>query len=136
MDFEVISPYCGIYREENTVNVYYLQTEDLVRAYVFSNIKDAQEFCNAAKNLLEFMVNVPKGKEQLYHQEFLELTIKNKEYELIVYEAMPEEEREAGWRGQIAWGEAIKQLECSFMSNWKGVMIDKEYWFQLNESVL
>ena len=96
MDFEVISPYCGIYREENTVNVYYLQTEDLVRAYVFSNIKDAQEFCNAAKNLLEFMVNVPKGKEQLYHQEFLELTIKNKEYELIVYEAMPEEEREAG----------------------------------------
>lgn len=96
VDFEVISPYCGIYREENTVNVYYLQTEDLVRAYVFSKIKDAQEFCNAAKNLLEFMVNVPKGKEQLYHQEFLELTIKNKEYELIVYEAMPEEEREAG----------------------------------------
>ena len=107
MDFEVISPYCGIYREENTVNVYYLQTEDLVRAYVFSNIKDAQEFCNAAKNLLEFMVNVPKGKEQLYHQEFLELTIKNKEYELIVYEAMPEEEREAGWQGQITWGKIL-----------------------------
>ena len=118
MNFEVVSPYCGLYMEGNAVNVYYLQTEDLAREYVFGNNKDAQEFCNAAKNLLEFMVNVPKGKEQLYHQEFLELSIKNKEYELIVYEAMPEEEREAGWRGQIAWGEAIKQLECSILNNW------------------
>ena len=41
------------------------------------------------------MVNVPKGKEELYHQEFLEQIIKDKEYELIVHEAIPEEEREA-----------------------------------------
>ena len=41
------------------------------------------------------MVNVSKGKEELYHQEFLERTIKDKEYELIVHEAIPEDEREA-----------------------------------------
>ena len=29
----------------------------------------------AAKNLDVFMVNVPKGKEELYHQEFLEQII-------------------------------------------------------------
>jgi hypothetical protein len=37
---------------------------------------------------------------------------------LIVYEAIPQEEREAGWQEQIAWGEAIKQLECSMLNNW------------------
>jgi len=96
MNFEVISPYCGLHREGNAVNVYYLQTEDLAREYIFGNIKDAQEFCNAAKNLNEFMVNVPEGKEELYHQEFLERTIKDKAYELIVHAAIPDEAREAG----------------------------------------
>ena len=95
MEFEVISPYCGLHMEGDTVRVYYLQAEDLAREYVFGNNKDAQEFCDAAKNLDEFMVNVPKGKEELYHQEFLERTIKDKEYELIVHEAIPEDEREA-----------------------------------------
>lgn len=95
MNFEVISAYCGLHMEGDTVKVYYLQTEDLAREYVFGNNKDAQEFCSAAKNLDEFMVNVPKGKEELYHQEFLERTIKDKEYELVVHEAIPEDEREA-----------------------------------------
>lgn len=95
MEFEVVSPYCGLHMEGDTVRVYYLETEDLAREYVFGNNKDAHEFCNAAKNLDEFMVNVPKGKEELYHQEFLERTIKDKEYELIVHEAIPEDEREA-----------------------------------------
>ena len=95
MNFEVISPYCGLYREGNAVNVYYLQTEDLAREYVFGNAQDAQEFCNAAKNLDAFMINVPKGKEELYHLEFLEQIIKDKEYELIVHEATPEDEQEA-----------------------------------------
>ena len=49
MNFEVISPYCGLYREGNAVNVYYLQTEDLAREYVFGNEKDAQEFYNQLK---------------------------------------------------------------------------------------
>ena len=95
MEFKVISPYCGLHMEGNTVNVYYLQTEDLAREYVFGNAQDAQEFCNAAKNLDAFMINVPKGKEELYHQEFLELILKDKEYELIVHEATPEGEVEA-----------------------------------------
>lgn len=95
MDFEVVSPYCGLHMEGDTVRVYYLQTEDLAREYVFGNKNDAQDFYNAAKNLDEFMVNVTKGKEELYHQEFLERTIKDKEYELIVHEAIPEDEREA-----------------------------------------
>jgi len=95
MEFEVISPYCGLYMEGNAVNVYYLQTEDLAREYVFGNEKDAQDFYNAAKNLKEFMVNVLEGKEELYHQEFLEQIIKDKTYELIVHEAIPEKEREA-----------------------------------------
>lgn len=94
MEFEIISPYCGLHMEGDTVRVYYLETEDLTREYVFGNNKDAHEFCKAAKNLDEFMVNVPKGKEELYHQEFLERTIKDKEYELIVHEAIPEDERE------------------------------------------
>ena len=95
MNFEIISPYCGLYREGNTVNVYYLQTEDLAREYVFGNEKDAQDFYNSAKNLDAFMINVPKGKEELYHLEFLEQIIKDKEYELIVHEATPEDEQEA-----------------------------------------
>lgn len=95
MEFEVISPYCGLYMEGDTVRVYYLQTEDLAREYVFANNKDAQEFCNVAKNLDEFMVNVPEGKEELYHLEFLEQIFKDKEYELSVHEANPEEEQEA-----------------------------------------
>ena len=94
MNFEVISPYCGLYTEGNAVNVYYLQTEDLAREYVFGTEEDAQEFYYAAKNLDVFMVNVPKGKEELYHQEFLELILKDKDYKLIVHEAIPEEERE------------------------------------------
>lgn len=95
MNFEVISPYCGLYREGSTVNVYYLQTEDLAREYVFGNEKDSQDFYNSAKNLDVFMVNVPDGIEELYHLEFLELILKDKDYELIVHEAIPEEEREA-----------------------------------------
>ena len=95
MNFEVISPYCGLHREGNAVNVYYLQTEDLAREYVFGNAQDAKEFCNAAKNLDAFMIKVPNGKEELYHLEFLEQIIKDKEYELIVHEANPEDEQEA-----------------------------------------
>jgi hypothetical protein len=95
MEFEVISPYCGVHIEGETVRVFYLETEDLAREYVFGNEKDAQDFYNAAKNLDEFMVNVSEGKEELYHQEFLEQIIKDKTYELIVHEAIPEEEREA-----------------------------------------
>ena len=95
MNFEVIAPYCGLYMEGSTVNVYYLQTEDLAREYVFGNEKDAQDFYNSAKNLEVFMVNVLDGKEEQYHLEFLELILKDKDYELIVHEAIPEEEREA-----------------------------------------
>jgi len=95
MNFEVIAPYCGLYMEGSTVNVYYLQTEDLVREYVFGNEKDAQDFYSAAKNLDAFMVNVPKGKAELYHLEFLEQIIQDKPYELIVHETIPEKEREA-----------------------------------------
>lgn len=95
MNFEVISPYCGLHREGNAVNVYYLQTEDLAREYVFGNEKDAQDFYNSAKNLDVFMVNVPEGKEELYHQEFLEQILKEKDYELIVHKAIPKEEQEA-----------------------------------------
>ena len=95
MNFEVISPYCGLYTESNAVNVYYLQTEDLAREYVFGNEKDAQDFYNSAKNLDVFMVNVPEGIEGLYHQEFLELILKDKDYELIVHKAIPKEEQEA-----------------------------------------
>jgi len=41
------------------------------------------------------MINVPKGKEELYHFEFLEQIIKDKAYELIVHEATPEDGQEA-----------------------------------------
>ena len=95
MEFEVISPYCGLHMEGDTVKVFYLESEDLAREYIFGNAQDAQEFCNAAKNLDAFMINVPKGKEELYHLEFLEQIIKDKEYELIVHEATPEDEQEA-----------------------------------------
>lgn len=95
MEFEVVSPYCGLHVEGDTVIVFYLETEDLGREYIFLNNNDALDFYNASKNLDEFMVNVPKGKAELYHQEFLEQIIKDKPYELIVHEAIPEEEREA-----------------------------------------
>lgn len=95
MNFEVITPYCGLYMEGSTINVYYLQTEDLAREYIFGNEKDAQDFYNSAKNLDVFMVNVPEGKEELYHQEFLELILKDKDYELIVHKAIPKAEQEA-----------------------------------------
>ncbi|MPM36461.1 hypothetical protein SDC9_83058 [bioreactor metagenome] len=95
MEFNVISPYCGLHMEGETVKVFYLESEDLAREYVFGNVQDAQEFCNAAKNLDSFMINVPKGKEELYHLEFLEQIIKDIEYELIVHEAIPADEQAA-----------------------------------------
>ena len=95
MEFEVISPYCGLHMEGDTVKVFYLETEDLAREYVFDNAQDAQAFYTSAKKLDEFMINVPKGKEELYHLEFLEQIFKDKAYELIVHEATPEEEQEA-----------------------------------------
>lgn len=95
MSYEVISPYCGLNMDGNTITVYYLQTEDLAREYVFGNEKDAQDFYNSAKNLDVFMVNVPEGKEELYHQAFLEQTLKDKVYELIVHKAIPKDEQEA-----------------------------------------
>jgi hypothetical protein len=95
MEFEVISPYCGLHMEGDTVKVYYLESEDLAREYVFGNAQDAQEFYNAAKNLDAFMINVSKGIEELYHLEFLEQIFKDKEYKLIVHEANPEDDQEA-----------------------------------------
>ena len=95
MELKVISPYCALHMEGDTVKVFYLESEDLAREYVFGNAQDAQEFCNAAKNLDAFMINVPKGKEELYHLEFLEQIIKDKEYELIVHETTPVDEQGA-----------------------------------------
>lgn len=94
MNYEVISPYCGLNMEGDTVNVYYLQTEDLAREYVFESEKDAQDFYNSAKNLDAFMVNVPEGKEELYHQAFLEQTLKDKDYELILHKAIPKDDEQ------------------------------------------
>ena len=72
MEFKVISPYCGLHMEGDTVQVFYLQSEDKKKEYNFGNAQDAQEFCNAVKNLIAFMNNnVPNGKEELYHLELL-----------------------------------------------------------------
>jgi hypothetical protein len=88
---EIVTKYLGIHKEESTVALHYLNSDELAREYVFVNEKDAEDFYNTCKNLDEFMDQVPEEKREIYHNEFLENLFKGKEYELNIYDASTDE---------------------------------------------
>jgi phosphopantetheine adenylyltransferase len=84
---EIVTKYLGIHKEESTVALHYLNSDELAREYVFVNEKDAEDFYNTCKNLDEFMDQVPEEKREIYHNELLANLFKGKEYELNIYDA-------------------------------------------------
>lgn len=88
---ELVTKYLGIHKEESTVALHYLNSDELAREYVFVNEKDAEDFYNTCKNLDEFMDQVPEEKREIYHNEFLANLFKGKDYELNIYDALNEE---------------------------------------------
>lgn len=83
-NFKMISPYCGLSRYDNRFFVYYLDSAQVRREYVFKNKKDADNFYAALKNLTPFMSNVPTSKRETYHQDFSDLLLKEVKHTVII----------------------------------------------------
>ena len=84
-NFKLVAPYCGVSRYDKRFFVYYLETEDnLRREYIFSTDADASNFSHALENLTAFMKNVPVRKKEAYHQEFLDLLLREVDHKLNI----------------------------------------------------
>jgi hypothetical protein len=84
-NFKLVAPYCGVSRYDRNFFVYYLKTEENVRReYVFKTDEDANNFNNAIENLTVFMKNVPVRKKEAYHQEFLDLLLREVDHKLNI----------------------------------------------------
>ncbi len=91
-NFKMVTPYCGVSRYDKIFFVYYLNTdENLRREYIFNTDADASNFSHALENLTSFMRNVPVRKKEAYHQEFLDLLLKEVEHKLIIRTTSPDE---------------------------------------------
>jgi hypothetical protein len=95
MDFELVTPFCGLEMEDRTVRIFYQEIKDLAREYFFGSEQDAQDFYNATTNLALCMKNVPEGKESIIHLLILELMYQGKEYEMMLRKANPKAAIEA-----------------------------------------
>ena len=84
-NFKLVAPYCGVSSYDKTFFVYYMNTEEnLRREYIFNTDEDASNFSHALENLTAFMKNVPVRKKEAYHQEFLDLLLREVDYKLNV----------------------------------------------------
>lgn len=83
-NFKMISPYCGLSRYDNRFFVYYLDSAQVRREYIFKNKKDADNFHAALKNLTPFMSKVPTSKREAYHQDFSDLLLKEVQHKVII----------------------------------------------------
>lgn len=66
MDFELVTPFCGLEMEGRAVRIFYQEIQDLAREYVFGSEQEAQAFCNATANLTLGMEGLPEG-ERINH---------------------------------------------------------------------
>ena len=84
-NFKLVAPYCGVSNYDKTFFVYYMNTEEnLRREYIFNTDEDASNFSHALENLTAFMKNVPVHKKEAYHQEFLDLLLREVDHKLNI----------------------------------------------------
>ena len=84
-NFKLVAPYCGVSKYDKRFFVYYLETEEnLRREYIFNTDEDTSNFSHAIVNLTDFMKNVPVRKQAAYHQEFLDLLLREVDHKLNI----------------------------------------------------
>ena len=84
-NFKLVAPFCGVRKYDKRFFVYYLETEvNLRREYIFNTDEDVNNFSHALENLTAFMNNVPVRKKEAYHQEFLELLLREVDHKLNI----------------------------------------------------
>ena len=84
-NFKLVAPYCGVRKYDKRFFVYYLETEEnMRREYIFNTDEDVSNFSHALENLTAFMKNVPVCKKEAYHQEFLDLLLREVDHKLNV----------------------------------------------------
>ena len=90
-NFKLVAPYCGVRKYDKRFFVYYLETEEnLRREYIFNTDEDVSNFSHALENLTAFMKNVPVRKKEAYHQEFLDLLLKEVDHKLTIRTTSPD----------------------------------------------
>ena len=84
-NFKLVAPYCGVRKYDKRFFVYYLETEEnICREYIFNTDEDVRNFSHALENLTAFMKNVPVRNKEAYHQEFLDLLLRDVDHKLNV----------------------------------------------------
>ena len=84
-NFKLVAPYCGVRKYDKRFFVYYLETEENIRReYIFNTDEDVSNFSHALENLTAFMKNVPVCKKEAYHQEFLDLLLREVDHKLTI----------------------------------------------------
>ena len=90
-NFKLVAPYCGVSNYDKTFFVYYMNTEEnLRREYIFNTDEDASNFSHAIENLTAFMKSIPTSKKEAYHQEFLDLLLREVDHKLNIRTNPPE----------------------------------------------
>jgi len=90
-NFKLVAPYCGVSKYDKRFFVYYLETEgNIRREYIFNTDEDASNFSHAIENLTALMKNVPVRKKEAYHQEFLDLLLREVDHKLNIRTNPPE----------------------------------------------
>lgn len=91
-NFKLVAPYCGVSKYDKKFFVYYLETEENIRReYIFNTDEDASNFSHALEDLTAFMKNVPVRKKEAYHQEFLDLLVREVDHKLNIRTTTPDE---------------------------------------------
>lgn len=91
-NFKLVAPYCGVSKYDKKIFVYYLETEENIRReYIFNTDEDASNFSHALEDLTAFMKNVPVRKKEAYHQEFLDLLVREVDHKLNIRTTTPDE---------------------------------------------
>lgn len=91
-NFKLVAPYCGVRKYDKRFFVYYLETEENIRReYIFNTDEDASNFSHALEDLTAFMKNVPVRKKEVYHQEFLDLLVREVDHKLNIRTTTPDE---------------------------------------------
>ena len=84
-NFKLVAPYCGVRKYDKRFFVNYLETEENIRReYIFNTDEDASNFSHALENLTAFIKNVPVCNKEAYHQEFLDLLLREVDHKLNI----------------------------------------------------
>jgi len=90
-NFKLVAPYCGVSKYNKKFFVHYMNTEENIRReYIFNTDEDASNFSHALEDLTAFLKNVPVCKIEAYHQEFLDLLLREVDHKLNIRTNPPE----------------------------------------------